>query len=237
MLVRHKRLFNMGIFLALSFLGVLLLIFSPVFGGGRNGLEYSDDLFNKLSKGSSYFIPGVVEQNKKFMGQNLDVTVKLAKAEYVDKAVKMVIAAGGQIGAKDTEVKVTGDLGNLLGAVLKDSDAMYHNNGKEVSGRYGFDEKDVMTVWWNLLNPMVKELQKQKKIEEANMVSDTMKRAVEPAFNFYGIEAQSVADKAFVMIGLLVFYVLYTMWWGYAIYYLFDGIGLSMKKAKVKKEV
>jgi hypothetical protein len=27
------------------------------------------------------------------------------------------------------------------------------------------------------------------------------------------------------------------MWWGYAIFFLFDGIGLSMKKAKVKKEV
>ena len=95
MLVRHKKTFNMGIFLSLTFVAILLLIFSPVFGEGRNGLEFSDDLFNKLSKGSSYFIPGVVEQNRKFMGQNLDVTVKLAKAEYVDKAVKMVIAAGG----------------------------------------------------------------------------------------------------------------------------------------------
>jgi hypothetical protein len=36
---------------------------------------------------------------------------------------------------------------------------------------------------------------------------------------------------------LLVFYVAYTMWWGFAIFYIFEGIGLSMKKAKVKKEV
>jgi nucleotide-binding universal stress UspA family protein len=27
------------------------------------------------------------------------------------------------------------------------------------------------------------------------------------------------------------------MWWGFAIFYMFDGIGLTMKKAKVKKEV
>jgi len=27
------------------------------------------------------------------------------------------------------------------------------------------------------------------------------------------------------------------MWWGFAIYYMFNGIGLSMTKAKVKKEV
>ena len=80
-------------------------------------------------------------------------------------------------------------------------------------------------------------MQKQKKMDEANVINETLKKAVEPAFNFYQIEAQSVVDKAFTMIFLLSFYVAYTMWWGYAIYYLFEGIGLSMKKAKVKKEV
>jgi hypothetical protein len=236
MLVRHKKPFNRGIILALSFLAVLALIFSPVFGG-KNGLDYSDDLFNKLSKGSSYFIPKVSENAKKFAAEKLEVTVKLPKAEYVEKAVKMVIATGGQVGAKETEVKVNAEFGKLMDAVIKDSDAMYKNNGKEVAARYGFDESEVMTVWWNLLNPMVKDLQKQKKIEQANVVSEVLKKAIEPAFNFYGIEAQNVGDKAFTMIFLLSFYVAYTMWWGYAIYYLFEGIGLSMKKAKVKKEV
>lgn len=236
MLVRHKKPFSTGLILALTFAGVLILIFTPLFGG-RNGLEYSDDLFNKLSKGSSYFIPKVMESANKFMGQDMEVTVKLADAKHVEKAVKMVITAGGQIGAKDTEVKVNTDLGKLIAAVLKDSDSMYHNNGQEVSSRYGIDGQEVMTVWWNVLTPMVKELQKQKKIEQANLVSETLKKAIEPAFNFYGIEAQRVADKAFTVILLLAFYVAYTMWWGYAIYYMFDGIGLSMKKAKVRKEV
>lgn len=236
MLVRHKKPFSTGLILALTFAGVLILIFTPLFGG-RNGLEYSDDLFNKLSKGSSYFIPKVTENANKFMGQSIEVTVKLADAKHVEKAVKMVIAAGGQIGAKDTEVKVNMDLGKLIAAVLRDSDSMYHNNGDEVSGRYGIDGQEAMTVWWNLMTPMVKELQKQKKIEQANIVSETLKKAIEPSYNFYGVEAQRVSDKAFTMIFLLAFYVAYTMWWGYAIYYMFDGIGLSMKKAKVRKEV
>jgi hypothetical protein len=46
-----------------------------------------------------------------------------------------------------------------------------------------------------------------------------------------------VVDRAGLMIFLLAFYVFYTMWWGYAIFYLFEGFGLTMKKAKVKKEV
>jgi hypothetical protein len=36
---------------------------------------------------------------------------------------------------------------------------------------------------------------------------------------------------------MLIFYVVYSLWWGYAILFLFEGLGLSMKRAKVKKEV
>jgi hypothetical protein len=39
------------------------------------------------------------------------------------------------------------------------------------------------------------------------------------------------------MTGLLLFYVMYTMWWGFAIFFLFEGFGLTMKKSKIKKEV
>lgn len=57
MLVTDKKLFIKGILLLVSFTVVFILIFSPIFPGGVNGLHFSDDLFNKLSKGSSYFIP------------------------------------------------------------------------------------------------------------------------------------------------------------------------------------
>lgn len=236
MLVRHKGTFIKGMFLAITFLGVLWLIFSPLFEG-KTGLEFSDDLFNKLSKGSSYFIPKVAEKNQKFVGKTVSFTVKLPNAEQAEQAVKVLQVAGAKVEAKDDQLTVSGDLGKILSDVLKDSDAMYHNHGKEVSARYGFDEKDVMITWWTVLNGSVKELQKQKQIEEAKDVSEVMKKAIEPAFNYYGIEGQKVSEKAGTMTGLLVFYVVYTMWWGYAIFYLFDGIGLSMKKAKVKKEV
>ena len=39
-----------------------------------------------------------------------------------------------------------------------------------------------------------------------------------------------------VMVGLLLFYVLYTVWYGFAIFELFDGVGLTMKKSKIKQE-
>jgi hypothetical protein len=227
----------MGALLAVTFFGVLILIFSPIFPGQKNGLDYSDDLFNKLSKGSSYFIPEIGKAAQKYAGSNIAVSVKLDKPADVEKAIKMFITAGLQVGATDSQLKISGDLGALLAQVLKDSDAMYHNNGKVVAETYGYSEKEVMTLWWTVLNKMDKELKKAKKVDESNMISTVLKKGVEPAFNYYGVEAQSVSEKAFVMTALLIFYVAYTMWWGYAIFFLFDGIGLSMKKAKVKKEV
>ncbi len=62
---------NLGILLALCFFGILALIFSPVFGHGRNGLQYSDDLFNKLAKGSSYFIPELTASLKEVKKRTL----------------------------------------------------------------------------------------------------------------------------------------------------------------------
>ncbi len=232
MAIHNKRAMSLGIILALSFLGVLVLIFSPIFGDGRSGLIFADDMFNKLSKGSSYFIPNVLEDAKKFAGKQITTSVKLDKPEETAKVLKILTVAGANVEAKDTEIKIVADLGNLMTKALQDSDDMYKNEGKLVSSRYGFDEKEVMTAWWNLMKPLDKQLKKEGMVADAKLVSDVMKKAVETAHNFYGIEAQKVADNAFIMIGLLTFYVLYTMWWGFAIYYIFEGVGLSTSKAK-----
>jgi hypothetical protein len=237
MIVKNKKMFSVGAFLALTFIGVLALIFSPVFGNGMNGLTYADDMFNKLSKGSSYFIPKVTKSNEKFTNSNLAVTVKLEKTEQNDDTMKLLTAAGAVAKKDGPMLQISGNLGALMSKILQDADDMYKNDGKKVADRYGIDEKAAMTSWWNVLKVMDKELKKQGKIEDSKIVSDVMKKAVEPAYNYYKIEAQQVSDKALIMTGLLVFYVAYTMWWGFAIFYMFDGIGLTMKKAKVKKEV
>mgnify|MGYP001627041622 FL=1 len=232
MATMKKGAISIGIFLGLSFFGVLALIFSPIFGEGKNGLQFADDMFNKLSKGSSYFIPKVFEDNRKFIGRQITTVIKLENLQQREKALKVLTTAGAHVEANGTEIKISADLGGLMEKALKDSDDMYKNDGKAVLDRYGFDEKEVMVSWWNIMKPLDKQLKKEGMIEESKIVSDVMKKAIETAHNFYGIEAQKVTEKAGLMIGLLIFYVLYTMWWGFAIYYLFEGIGLSMSKAK-----
>ncbi|MDA8084154.1 MAG: hypothetical protein M0024_10905 [Nitrospiraceae bacterium] len=244
MLIKNKKMFGLGMVFALSFLTVLLAIFTPLFGG-KNGLQFADNSFNKLSKGSSYFIPKVAKNNEKFMGRRFAVSIRVDKPE--DKAgetekrarniEKVFTTAGARVEITGSAVKIEGDLGKVLASALQDSDAMYKNNGEAIKARYQTDdEKKMFRQWHNALSKVTKELQKQKMIEESKLVSDVIKKAVEPAYNFYQIEGEKVVDHAGMLSGLLVFYVAYTMWWGYAIFYLFDGIGLSMKKAKVKKE-
>jgi hypothetical protein len=77
----------------------------------------------------------------------------------------------------------------------------------------------------------------QKKVEEASFVKKVMTAAIEPAYSFYGIEAVKIRERAGLAAGLLAFCVLYTIWYGFGVLYLFEGLGLSAKKPKVKKEV
>jgi hypothetical protein len=239
MLVRNKKTFGIGVVFALSFLLVLFMIFSPIFKG-KNGLRFADDSFNRLSKGSSYFIPKVSQSVEKSVGKRFSENITLDTAEDAVATAKLFTAAGATVDVQETELRVDGDLGILLQSAVKDADSMFHNKGDAVSARYGldekFDEKRVMKTWWTALGKIEKKLKKNKHVEEAKVVSEVMKKAVEPGYNFYGVEGEKVADHAGMLSGLLVFYVAYTMWWGYAIFYIFNGLGLSMKKAKVKKE-
>lgn len=237
MIIKNKSTFFTGAFLAATFAVVLALIFSPVFGDGKNGLVYADDMFNKLSKGSSYFIPKVMKSNEKFAKTTLVVAVKYEKPEQIDDTMKLLAVAGAEAKKANPELQVSGNLGALMSRILQDADDMFKNDGETVAKRYGVEEKKVMESWHVLLKAMDKSLKKQGKIDDAKIVSDVMKKAVEPAYNYYGVIPRQVSEKAGIMTGLLVFYVAYTMWWGFAIFYLFDGIGLTMKKAKVKKEV
>lgn len=235
MLVRNKQSLSLGIVFSLTFLGVLLLIFSPVFKG-QNGLKFADESFNKLAKGSSYFIPKVSKSVEEFEGRQFAVTIVVDKKETIEPTVRLFETAGAAVKVDGEKLYISGDLGAVLRSALEDADYIYNNNGSAVFTKYNYDEKATLKNWWTAFGKMEKRLKKAKSIQEANVISEVNKKAIEPAYNFYQLDGERVVDHVGMMSGLLVFYVAYTMWWGFAIYYVFEGIGLTMKKAKVKKE-
>ncbi|MCX7759412.1 MAG: hypothetical protein N2169_07405 [bacterium] len=237
MIIRDKKHFSIGIILTAGFIGVFLLILSPIFGDGKNGLEYSDDIFNKLSKGSSYFIPKLSKTVEPFIGKQFNVTVKYQTPEDAQRIAKLFLAAGANTEQKGDSLTIQGDIGNILNIIIRDSDLMYKNKGEEIRNTYGYDEKKVLKDWWLSLNQISKTFQTNKLFAESKIFDEVNKKAVEPAYNFYKIEAVKVSEKALIMILLLFGYVIYTIWWGYSMYHLFEGIGLTAKKPKVKKEI
>ena len=253
---KHKGHLVLGIVMFISFAVVLFLIFSPLFmvGGKKvNGLVWADEMFNTLSKGSSYFIPKVTKSNEKFIGQTFSVTLKMSKADDTKpsqgeeranrSAALFTVNEGiGKAEVKGSELKIEGDLGKMLAAAIRDSETMYRNDGETMKALYATamktdDMKQIFRQWYNVLDRMNKQFIRDKKAAEAKICGDVMKKAVEAAYNYYGVESVKVKDKVGMMTFLLVFYVVYTLWWGFAIFFIFEGIGLSMSKAKVKKEV
>ena len=255
-MAQAKKHLGFGIVMALSFWVVLFLIFSPIFpktpeGQPQNGLDWADELFNQLAKGSSYFIPKVQKSNEKFMGKMFSATINVSKPEdkpgdaekRAERASKLfMINPGAKVVVNGAQLKIEGDLGVVLKAALEDADMMFKNEGDKIKAKYaeamGTDDmKQLFRQWNNVLPKIDKAFKKEGKIEEAKIVSDVTKKAVEASYNFYGVDAKKVKDEVFLMTFLLVFYVFYTLWWGFAIFFIFEGIGLTMSKAKVRKEV
>ncbi len=245
----QKKHLVWGLILLVSFVGVLILIFLPIYPGGMNGLEYTDDLFNKLAKGSCYQIPKLKKDVEKYRGKPLDVVIDLKKPDdkpgdaekRAERVAKVFTVNGAKAEIQGSKVHITGDFGAIMAAAIEDADQMYYNNGDYIKKKYEVTDdekmKQMFRQWHNAFSIIQKRLLLQKKAEDANFVKKVMTAAIEPAYNFYGIQAVKISEKAGLATALLAFYVLYTVWYGFGVLYLFEGLGLSAKKAKVKKEV
>ena len=227
-MIAHKREFYGGLGMMAAFIIVLIIIFMPIFNG-QNGLNYLDSLYNSISKGSAYYIPKVRKESERFSGISVSVTLTMMDKKQAQQTVPLLKTGGADVIITDTQLKVTGDLGKILENSLADADAMYKNDGEKVSGKYGYNEKRVLFNWWNAFKQMDKGLKKQKKYKEAKVVSLVVKKAVESSYNYYKIESQKISDRLLVVIFSLVFYVLYTLWYGFAIMFMFEGWGMRLE--------
>lgn len=227
-MIVHKKQFYTGLGLLAAFAVVLVIFFSPILNG-RNGLEYLDNLYNSISKGSAYFIPKVKEEANRFMGIQAEFICTMNDGKQAEQTALLFIKSGATVNVADSTVNVSGDLGKILENCLVDADSMYVNDGQNVSAKYGFDERQVLFNWWKALKAADKDLQKQKKFREAKVLNLVIKKAVEPSYNYYRIEPQKIVDRMGIVVFSLIFYVVYTLWYGFAIMYMFEGLGMQLE--------
>ncbi len=226
-MIANKKEFYGGFGMIVVFAVLLIIIFSPIFKG-KNGLEYLDELYNTISKHSAYYIPELKKDTEKFMGKSVDVTLVMADEKQAGQTAPLFEQGGATVSTSGAELKITGDLSKILGNCLVDAEDMYRNNGEKVFGKYGYDEKRVLFNWWTAFKAVDKDLKKQKMFEEAKMVDTLTKKAVEAAYNYYKIEPQKIGDRIGMVIFSLVFYVVYTVWYGFGILFMFEGWGMKL---------
>jgi hypothetical protein len=145
------------------------------------------------------------------------------------QTVPIFMKTGAQVGQDGAQLTVTGNMIQILNHCLDDAQHMYDNNGASVSAKYGYAEKMALYNWWSALKAMDFDLKMQKKFNAAKMAELVNKKAVETAYNYYGIEGQNISDRIGVVIFSLIFYVVYTLWYGFGIMYLFEGWGLRLE--------
>ncbi|MBW2569115.1 MAG: hypothetical protein JRD93_05735 [Deltaproteobacteria bacterium] len=227
-MIAKKKEFYGGIFMMLVFIIVMVIIFSPVFNG-KNGLQYMDDLYNCISKGSAYAIPQLKEKADKFMGNTVNVTLAMKDDEQAEKTALLFKKAGVSVIRSGSELKVNGDFGGILSHCLDDADLMYYNNKKALVSKYSYNEREVVYNWWMALKAMDKDLKKQKKFQESKSLGEISKKGVELAYNYYKVEPQKVTDRLAILVFSLTFYVIYTLWYGFSIMFMFEGWGMKLE--------
>ncbi|MDH7602065.1 MAG: hypothetical protein QHI38_07945, partial [Armatimonadota bacterium] len=123
--------------------------------------------------------------------------------------------------------RIRGDYGRLIAAAVADAKLVFHNRERFLEHRYSIPSPELMLAWWQLFKGMEVELARAGRAEEALAAQYIRTKVLEPAYNFRGIEARSIAQEALPAALLLVFYLVFALWYGFSVLLLLDGLGIS----------
>lgn len=234
-LIINRRKFVTGLVLLVSFGVTLAALLSPVFNGAT-GLQVVDGIFNSLSKGSAYYIPDLQKGADKFTGVRVELVYKPKSAEELERAALLFSSAGAEVARDGGSLKIGGDLGLLAKNALADADALFKAGREIPAGRYGFSDKEAVYYWWTAFKQIMNGYRQENKAAEAVFTEKVVKKALEPAYNYAGIPPARFADVKGISIGSLVFYIVYTIWYGFAIMLIFESMGITASKPVKKQE-
>ncbi len=222
-----KKELSIGIFLLVTFMAVMVMIFMPIFDGA-NVLNSLDNLYNSISKGSAYYIPKVEHLVEEHGSEIVTLNLKLDDSRTAQATEPLFVRAGATTAVEGATLMVNGDIETIFGICLEDAESAYYNRGEDLTARYGTNARTTLYNWWQALGAMEKDLNRQKLFAAAKLTHTVQAKTVECAYNYYGIEAQAITDRWGTVLFSLVFYVLYTIWYGYGIMFVFEGLGFEL---------
>jgi len=222
-----KKELGIGVFLLVTFMAIMVMIFMPILDGG-NALNYLDNLYNSISKGSAYYIPKVQHQVEEHGSEVVTLNLELDDSRTALAVEPLFVRAGATTAVEGATLMVNGDIESIFGTCLEDAESAYHNRGEDLVARYGTDARTTLHNWWQSLGAMERDLNRQKLFDAARLTHTVQAKTIECAYNYYGIEAQAIKDRWGMVLFSLVFYVLYTIWYGYGIMFVFEGLGFEL---------
>lgn len=234
MIIKNKKQFALGFFMACVFAAVLVIMFMPIFGE-KNAFEASDGLFNSISKASTDRFQALKEDLARVSPKDAAQTLTLPE-EVGSQLALMLNKAGASAEYTDGELRISGNLNAVLQHIVNDSQSLFANKTEEFEKTYGLPSRRVGYNWWVYTNTAAKDFKLSKQFESAKILDEVKTKAVEVGYNYFGVDPTPVSERIGIVSFALVFYVFYTLWWGFSIFYLFEGLGLLMTKSSTKQE-
>jgi hypothetical protein len=190
-----------------------------------------------LAKKSAYSIPEARAKAAKFSGRQVDFGVKPRDAADLAGLARLLEAHGIRSSLTDDgRVRFSGDLAQLSDQALTDADAAFHDGLGSLEARYRMPGHEVLYSWWIIFDGLTRRFIQEAAVAEANFTRFLTTRVLEPAYNFRRVPAADGRSAAWHMAALLAFYVVYTLWYGFSLLCVFEGLGIRATESTDKKE-
>jgi hypothetical protein len=235
-LLAKPRSFALGVAGLLTFSAVLSISVMP-FRGHSNAMAWADDFFNQLAKSSANYIEDGRKKAEKFKGQ--EVNYGMMPREFADKAkmAKLVEIHGFSMESlADMRIRIKGDLGTLALEAINEASLSYENKTSEIEKEYGFKSTEVIYCWWLIFDGLTRRYTQDNMGAEANFTKLITTKILEPAYNFRDTEAKNIKDSVLPVTLLLLAYVAFTLWYGFSILLIFEGLGITSHGGGKKTE-
>ena len=227
----HRRLaaprrFALGLGLLAAFAVLLAFMLAPL-SDGKSLLVVADGLFNARAKSSVNSFDKAESQAAKWVGTSVDLGVSPDEVADAEQVLRVLAGHAEGTQAPDGRVRVTGDLGTLAEAAIADAAVLYRNETEGFAADHsGVSAAQAAYSWWLVFDGLSRRYVQEDQAGKAAFTRLVSTKVLEPSFNFRGIAVQSSGESALKLAGLLAFYLAYTMLFGLAIMYIFEGLGI-----------
>ncbi|MGQ9455106.1 MAG: sulfite exporter TauE/SafE family protein [Armatimonadota bacterium] len=221
----------------LAMSAVFLITCILPWSNGVSALTKADNFFNQLSKSSANFLGDAENEARHYEGKLICVRIQPGNPSVTDNLIRILHVNGLEYELLTNGwLEIRGDMGRMACAAIADARLAFRNDRQSLECRYSLSDYKPILCWWDIFSAIESELSRHGPAEQARFARLIVTKVLEPAYNFRGIEACSISQKALPAVLLLVTYILFTLLYGFSIFLVFEGLGITTSGARVSAD-